>query len=47
MSTIIEAKNLNLWYGAHHALHDVNIEIPEPRNHRPDRPLRPAASPPS
>ena len=29
MSTIIEAKNLNLWYGAHHALHDVNIEIPE------------------
>ena len=29
MSTIIEAKNLNLWYVAHHALHDVNIEIPE------------------
>ncbi len=29
MSTIIEAKNLNLWYGAHHALHDVNIQIPE------------------
>ena len=29
MSTIIEAKNLNLWYGPHHALHDVNIEIPE------------------
>ena len=29
MSTIIEAKNLNLWYGAHHALLDVNIEIPE------------------
>ena len=29
MSTVIEAKNLNLWYGAHHALHDVNIEIPE------------------
>ena len=29
MSTIIEAKNLNLWYGAHHALHDVNIEVPE------------------
>ena len=28
MSTIIEAKNLNLWYGAHHALHDVNIQIP-------------------
>ncbi len=29
MSTVIEAKNLNLWYGAHHALQDVNIEIPE------------------
>ena len=29
MSTVIEAKNLNLWYGAHHALLDVNIEIPE------------------
>ena len=25
MSTVIEAKNLNLWYGAHHALHDVNM----------------------
>ena len=29
MSTVIEAKNLNLWYGAHHALLDVNIEISE------------------
>ena len=29
MSTIIESKNLNLWYGTHHALLDVNIEIPE------------------
>ena len=29
MSTIIEAKNLNLWYGTHHALLDVNIQIPE------------------
>ena len=29
MSTIIEAKDLNLWYGAHHALHSVNIDIPE------------------
>ena len=29
MSTIIEVKDLNLWYGAHHALHSVNIEIPE------------------
>ena len=29
MSTVIEAKNLNLWYGAHHALLDVNIQIPE------------------
>ena len=27
MSTVIEAKNLNLWYGAHHALLDVNIPV--------------------
>ena len=29
MSAIIEVKDLNLWYGAHHALHGVNIAIPE------------------
>ena len=29
MSTIIQVKDLNLWYGAHHALHSVNIDIPE------------------
>ena len=29
MSTIIQVKDLNLWYGAHHALHGVNIDIPE------------------
>ena len=29
MPTVIDVKNLNLWYGTHHALHDVNIEIPE------------------
>ena len=23
-----EISNLNLWYGAHHALHDINIDIP-------------------
>ena len=28
MSTIIEVKDLNLWYGAHHALHGVNMDIP-------------------
>lgn len=28
MSTIIEAKDLNLWYGNHQALFDVNVEIP-------------------
>ena len=28
MSAIIEVKDLNLWYGAHHALHGVNLEIP-------------------
>ena len=29
MSTIIQVKDLNLWYGAHQALHGVNIAIPE------------------
>ena len=29
MATAIETKKLNLWYGAHHALHDVDIVIPE------------------
>ena len=29
MPTIIDVKNLNLWYGTHQALHHVNIEIPE------------------
>ena len=28
MAAIIETKNLNLWYGAHHALHDVDMDIP-------------------
>ncbi len=26
--TIIQVKDLNLWYGAHDALHGVNIDIP-------------------
>ena len=25
----MQVKDLNLWYGAHHALHGVNIDIPE------------------
>ena len=29
MATILQAKDLNLWYGQNHALHDVNISIPE------------------
>ena len=29
MAGIIEVENLNLWYGDHHALHDVSMEIPE------------------
>ena len=28
MSTIIEVKDLNLWYGTHHALHSVSVDIP-------------------
>ena len=29
MPIAIETKKLNLWYGAHHALHDVDMAIPE------------------
>lgn len=29
MSEIIEARNLNLWYGTNHALKDINIKIPK------------------
>jgi phosphate transport system ATP-binding protein len=28
MSTIIQAKDLNLWYGEHQALHHINMDIP-------------------
>ena len=29
MDTILQAKDLNLWYGQNHALHSVNVDIPE------------------
>ena len=29
MATIIQSKDLNLWYDNNHALHDINLEIPE------------------
>ena len=29
MSDILKAKTLNLWYGEHHALHDVSLSVPE------------------
>ena len=29
MNNLISVKNLNLWYGAHQALHDINLDIPE------------------
>ena len=29
MATILQAKNLNLWYGPNHALKDIAIDIPE------------------
>ena len=29
MSAILTAQDLCLWYGSHHALHHINIEIPE------------------
>ena len=28
-NTILSARDLNLYYGAHHALKHVNIDIPE------------------
>ena len=28
MATILQAKDLNLWYGQNHALHSVNVDIP-------------------
>lgn len=31
MNDIIKAENMNLWYGAHHALKDINIGLPENR----------------
>lgn len=29
MATMIQAENLNLWYGQNHALHDVCVAVPE------------------
>ena len=29
MATVLQAKNLNLWYGQNHALHNVTVGIPE------------------
>ena len=29
MNDLISVKNLNLWYGAHQALHDINLDMPE------------------
>ena len=29
MNDLISVKNLNLWYGAHQALNDINLDIPE------------------
>ena len=29
MNDLISVKNLNLWYGAHQALHDITLDIPE------------------
>lgn len=29
MAAILQAKELNLWYGQNHALHDVTVDIPE------------------
>ena len=29
MATILQAENLDLWYGQNHALHSIDIELPE------------------
>jgi phosphate transport system ATP-binding protein len=29
MATILEIQKLNLWYGQHHALKDINVQIPQ------------------
>ena len=29
MDMIMEVKDLNLWYGDHHALHDISVDIPK------------------
>ena len=29
MATILKAENLDLWYGPNHALHSINIDLPE------------------
>ena len=31
MATIIQSENLNLWYGDHQALKDINLSIEEHR----------------
>ena len=28
MDTILQIKDLNLWYGDHHALHDITVDLP-------------------
>ena len=43
MNDLISVKNLNLWYGAHQALHDVNLDIPEKSASRRSA-ARPAAA---
>ena len=32
MPAILSAHDLNLWYGAHQALHNISIDIPEKSN---------------
>ena len=46
MSDILEAKTLNLWYGEHHALHDVSLSVPE-KSIMPSSGPPAAANPPS
>lgn len=29
MTAIIETNNLNFYYGKHHTIHNLNLEVPE------------------
>ena len=36
---VMEARDLNVFYGDFHAVHDVNLDVRQERDHRADRPV--------